>query len=243
MSFFLNWCEKQEYRSLNTNPVRHIRKFKLQGRDRVMSDDEYARFFDALDLGRRANLLNPVGFDVLAFIAFTGCRSAEAKKLTWDEVDLDNSILRLKDSKTGAKSIPIGRRALDIIKAAQRNKTDSRSPVFPSRIGHGFNDLYRHWKFITERAGLENLRIHDLRHSFATTGSMTGENMAVIGQVLGHSAIATTKRYTHINNVKGIEVSNNIADRIANKAKRAKAKAAKDNPDAPRGRGRPRKTA
>lgn len=221
LSYFLNWCEKQEYRTLGTNPVRLIRKFKTKGRDRVLSDEEYQRVFEAMDLGRRTNLLNPVGFDILAFIIFTGCRSSEAKKLTWDEVDFDNSILRLKDSKTGAKSIPISSIALDIIKAALPKKTSSTSPVFPNTHGKAFPDegLAKHWEFIREHAKLENANIHDLRHSFATTGSMTGENIAVIGKVLGHSTIATTSRYTHINNIKGIEVANNIAERIAKKAK------------------------
>lgn len=220
VSYFLNWCEKQEYRNINTNPVRLIRKFKTKGRDRVLSDDEYRRVFEAMDLGRRTNLLNPIGFDILTFIIFTGCRSAEAKKLTWDEVDFDNSILRLKDSKTGRKSVPISQIALDIIKAALRNKTSSTSPVFPNTNGKPFSEgaLYKNWDFIREHAQLENANIHDLRHSFATTGSMTGENIAVIGKVLGHSTIATTSRYTHINNIKGIEVANNIAERIAKKA-------------------------
>ncbi|MDR0967648.1 MAG: tyrosine-type recombinase/integrase [Rickettsiales bacterium] len=218
ISYFLNWCEKQEYRTLNTNPVRLVRKFRLQGRDRVMSDDEYARFFDALNYGKQLNIMNPVGFDALEFIAFTGCRSSEAKQLTWDEVDFDNSILRLKDSKTGAKSIPIGKRALEILRDALRNKTGDTAPVFPRCKNKPFTELFRHWKFITDHAKLENIRIHDLRHSFATTGSMMEENLSVIGSVLGHSAIATTQRYTHINNVKGIEVSDKIAERIAKKA-------------------------
>lgn len=221
LSYFLNWCEKQEYRKLGTNPVRLIRKFKTKGRDRVLSDEEYQHVFEVMDLGRRTNLLNPIGFDILAFIIFTGCRSSEAKNLTWEEVDFDNSILRLKDSKTGAKSIPISSIALDIIKAALPNKTSSTSPVFPNINGKAFseNGLTKHWDFIREHAKLENANIHDLRHSFATTGSMTGENIAVIGKVLGHSTIATTSRYTHINNIKGIEVANHIAERIAKKAK------------------------
>jgi integrase len=217
-SYFLNWCEKQEYRTLNTNPVHLIRKFRLQGRDRVMSDDEYARFFEVLDMGKKMNTMNPVGFDVLAFIAFTGCRSAEAKHLTWDEVDFDNSILRLKDSKTGAKSIPVGKRALDILRSMLPLKKSDTSPVFPATSGRPFGELYRHWCFVTDNANLKNLHIHDLRHSFATTGSMTGENLSVIGSVLGHTTIATTQRYTHINNVKGIEVADKIAERIAKKA-------------------------
>jgi integrase len=220
LSYFLNWCEKQEYRTLGTNPVRLIRKFKTKGRDRVLSDDEYQRVFEAMDLGRRTNLLNPIGFDILTLIIFTGCRSSEAKHLTWDEVDFDNSILRLKDSKTGAKSIPVSKIALDIIRAALPNKTGSSSPVFPAVGGKAFSEsgLAKHWDFIREHAKLENANIHDLRHSFATTGSMTGENIAVIGKVLGHTTIATTSRYTHINNIKGIEVANNIAERIAKKA-------------------------
>jgi integrase len=220
MSYFLNWCEKQEYRTLGSNPVRLIRKFKTKGRDRVLSDEEYQRVFEAMDLGRRLNILNPIGFDILSLIIFTGCRSGEAKHLTWDEVDFDNSILRLKDSKTGAKSIPVSKIAMDIIHAALPNKTSQTSPVFPNTHGKPFSDdgLAKHWDFIRKHAGLENANIHDLRHSFATTGSMTGENIAVIGKVLGHSTIATTQRYTHINNVKGIEVANHIAERIAKKA-------------------------
>lgn len=219
-SYFLNWCEKQEYRKLNTNPVRLIRKYKMQGRDRVLSDDEYGRFFGATDLGRRTNIINPIGFDILEFIAFTGCRSSEAKNLTWDEVDLDNRLLRLKDSKTGAKSIPLGGKAVEILRAAVENKTGDASPVFPSARGKKYpaNILYRNWEFVKEHANLSNIHIHDLRHSFATTGSMTGENLSVIGSVLGHSAIATTQRYSHINNIKGIEVADRIADTIANKA-------------------------
>lgn len=164
--------------------------------------------------------MNPIGFDILSLIIFMSCRSSEAKHLTWDKVDFDNSILRLKDSKTGAKSIPVSSIALDIIRAALPNKTGSASPVFPNTNGKVFSDggLAKHWDFIREHAKLENANIHDLHHSFATTGSMTGGNIAVIGKVLGHSTIATTSRYTHINNIKGIEVANNIAERIAKKA-------------------------
>lgn len=253
ISYFLNWCEKQEYRTLNTNPVRRIRKFKLKGRDRVLSDAEYERFFIALDAGRRLNILNPVGFDILAFVALTGCRSGEVKKLTWDEVDFDNSILRLKDSKTGAKSVPVGEWALDILKAALRDKKDGSSPVFPNSRGRPFADLDSHWKFITDHAKLENLNIHDLRHSFATTGSMTGENVATIGQVLGHSTITTTARYMHNNNIKGVECANHISDKIARKGKlnissagrKLKKLSATKTDDAinsePKKRGRPRK--
>ena len=221
MSYFLKWCERQEYRTLNTNPVKLIRKFKLQGRDRVYSDEEYARIVEAFSIGRKTNILNPIGFDVLELIIFTGCRNSEIRKLTWDEVDFDNSLLRLKKGKTGARSVPLARRAVEIIKSALQNKTANDAPVFPSATGNTMTDsaLYKHWDFVRMHAKLENARIHDLRHSFATVASMNGENAMVIQKVMGHSTIATTQRYVHINNVAGIEAADNTAKKIIRKIK------------------------
>ncbi len=216
ISHFLNWCEKFGYRNINSNPCKLIKKYKLQGRDRVLSHDEYKRMFKALNKGKELSIYSPFAFDVMKFLALTGCRLSEAKNLTWEEVDLDNQLLRLKDSKTGAKAVPIGKPALEILKEALKEK--SSNYVFPSskRKGTPLVDLRRPWTFIKKEASLDGLRLHDLRHSFATMGSMTGENMAVIGSVLGHRQITTTQRYTHINNLRGIEAANNIADKIMN---------------------------
>lgn len=224
ISHFLNWCETLDYRPINSNPCKKVKKYKLQNRDRVLSHEEYHRLFEALEKGKQYNIYSPFAFDIIKFLALTGCRLSEAKDLTWDEVDIDNSLLRLKDSKTGAKSVPLGQAAVDILIEVRKEK--SSQYVFPSSVRKGtpLVDLRRPWDFVRKEANIKDVRIHDLRHSFATAGSIAGENMAVIGKVLGHRQISTTQRYTHINNMAGIEVANNISRRIVDIAKNGEVK-------------------
>ncbi|MFI3241191.1 MAG: tyrosine-type recombinase/integrase [Alphaproteobacteria bacterium] len=219
LSCFLNWCEDYGYRELNSNPCRKIKKFKLKVRDRVLSFEEYGRLFDAIEKGKEYDIYASSSFDIIKFLAITGCRLSEAKDLKWVEVDFNNSLLRLLDSKTGEKAVPIGNEALNILKEAYKKK--SCEYVFPSskHAGQPFFDVRRPWFFIRKEAKLDGLRIHDLRHSFATAGSMMGENIAVIGSVLGHRQISTTQRYTHINNIAGIEVANKISSKIIQMSK------------------------
>lgn len=222
MSHFLNWCETREYRPMNTNPCRHIKKFNLAPRDRVMSDAEYKKFFDALEAGKATKAYSPFVFDMIAFIALTGCRGGEAKALIWEEVDLDNNLLRLKKSKTGAKSVPVGKAAMDIVRSMLPYKRSPKSPVFPAgkNTDAPMVDIRKAWQFVMRTANITGLCTHDLRHSFATVASMTGENIAVVRTILGHSTISTTDRYTHINNTKGVEVADHIATNILQKAKK-----------------------
>lgn len=219
ISHFLNWCEELEYREINTNPCRRIKKFKLKGRDRVLSLEEYKRLFEALEEGKKLNIYNPLTFDLIKVLALTGCRSSEGKDLTWEEVDFYNSMLRLKDSKTGGKAVPIAKAAMDILREIYKdreNKNETSKYVFPSSIDKNkpLVDLRRPWAFALKFAEIEAIRIHDLRHSFTTLGCMSGQDMAVISKVLGHTQITTTQRYTHINNVKGVEAANVIANNI-----------------------------
>jgi integrase len=128
-------------------------------------------------------------------LIFTGCRLREVLNLRWREVDLERGLLLLPDSKTGAKAVVLSAPALDILKKLDRvgdyviASTDPQKPRA---------DLQRPWAQITKHAKLDGLRIHDLRHSFASVGAAGGLGLPIVGKLLGHKDASTTQRYAHL---------------------------------------------
>jgi len=129
----------------------------------------------------------------------------EILKLQWDEVDFQHNALRLRDSKTkttsGAassiKSIPLNPPAIEVLSNLPR--IDGNPFVIVGKIdGHSMVNINKPWRAIRSKAGLENLRIHDLRHAFASIGATMGMSLPIIGKLLGHTQAATTQRYAHL---------------------------------------------
>jgi integrase len=133
----------------------------------------------------------------LRLLLFTGCRKNEILKLRWRDVDLERRLLLLPDSKTGAKAVPLGAPAVELLAAAPRI---AGSPyVIPGKIsGKHFVGLPKVWERLRSVAGLEDVRLHDLRHSFASIGAGGGLSLPILGKLLGHSQPATTARYAHL---------------------------------------------
>jgi len=127
----------------------------------------------------------------------TGCRKSEILTLRWEHVALDAAELRLPDTKTGARVISLPPMAVKLLAGLPR---DPDSPwVIPGRLpGTHLRDLADAWKVIRTRAGLDDVRIHDLRHSFASRALALGESLPMIGKLLGHSQVETTARYAHL---------------------------------------------
>lgn len=151
----------------------------------------------------------------LRLLIFTGARLREILNLTWQEVDLERGLLRLKDSKTGPKTILLNGPARSVLVNLERRNDF----IFPGE-GRGGQiqprtDLKRPWKLVTKAAGLEGVRIHDLRHSFASAGATDGHGLMVIGKLLGHSQSSTTERYAHLADDPLRQASDRIASRIA----------------------------
>ena len=147
----------------------------------------------------------------------TGCRKTEILSLTWKEVDFENGCLRLKDSKTGQKIVLIGAAVLEILNNLPR--IDDCPYVLPAQKGSGYYvGLPKAWARIRIRAGLDDVRIHDLRHSFASAAVGAGLGLQVIGKLLGHSDPKTTAQYAHIADdpmkVAVNRVSNTIAEKL-----------------------------
>lgn len=178
------------------NPVRGVKRYADKKMERFLSPAEMARLgkalADLLDDGANAP---PVG--VIRLLILTGCRRGEITGLRWEWVDWDRSCIRFPDSKTGAKVVPLGAPALELL--AEMKPDRAAGPVFPGRGRDGTTTaVYQAWDKARERAGLPSVRIHDLRHSFASVGAAGGDSLVVIGALLGHRDTGTTARYAHL---------------------------------------------
>lgn len=230
LSSFFGWCERHGYRPRDTNPCRDVEPFRERKRERFLSADELARLGTALaDLERERKAWEaidkesrpkkPAGEDTFAIAALrllvlTGCRKSEILTLQWEHVDFDLGALRLPESKTGAKLVPLGAPALKLLASLPRIKGNPY--VIPGRRSKGrFVGLQKVWERVRERAELTDVRIHDLRHSFASIGAMRGNSLLMIGALLGHRDQATTQRYAHLSNDPLRAAADEISGQIA----------------------------
>ena len=178
------------------SPTRGVKRYADKKRERFLSPAELGKLGDVLNAmegeGRAVTPLN-----IIRLLALTGARKNEIAKLRWSEVDAERGLIRLADSKTGAKVIPMGAAAATLLAELPRSKSEF---VFPEADDprKPFRRLDWAWVGIRERAGMPELRIHDLRHSFASVGLASGQTLPLIGKLLGHTQVSTTSRYAHL---------------------------------------------
>ena len=178
------------------NPVRGTRKFKEGKKERFLSNAEIARLGEALKAAE-AGGTNPYAIAAIRLLVLTGCRKNEILSLKWDEVDVGEGFLRLADSKTGAKVVHLGAPARALLASLPRH-ADNPFVMCGDRPGSHLVGLQKIWAAVRETAQLSDVRLHDLRHSFASVAARSGESLLVIGKVLGHSTTAATGRYAHL---------------------------------------------
>ena len=214
LSRMLTMAEVWEMRPEGVNPCRFVKKYPERKRERFLSDDEYRRLGAALRDAEREGFASPAAVAAIRLLMLTGCRSGEILSLRWEDVDLDRGEFRLPDSKTGARIVHLGDPAIEVLRGIQR-KEDSPWVIRGLKRGTHLAFLHGPWRLILERAGIKNLRIHDLRHSFASGGLLVGEGLPMIGKLLGHNKVQTTARYAHLANDPVKSAANRIAARIA----------------------------
>jgi integrase len=213
LSVLFSWAERNGYRPDGTNPCRHVEKYPERSRERFLSTDELARLGNALREAERDGE-PPSAVAALRLLALTGARKNEILTLKWNNVDFENNCLRLPETKTGAKVIPLGAPAVQLLSSLPC--LEGNPHVIPGeRTGHHFVGLQKVWARIRARAGLDDLRIHDLRHAFASVGAAAGDSLLVIGALLGHHDQATTQRYAHLSNDPLHAAADRIAGHIA----------------------------
>ena len=160
-----------------------------------MTSDELARLGDALE----AASLDPFAVAAIRLLILTGARLREILHARWDYVDFERETIFLPDSKTGKKPIYLNAAALAVL--ADLPRLEGNPHVFPGKKdGMPREGLDRPWSVIRKAAGLDGLRIHDLRHSFASIGAGASLGLPIIGKLLGHTQPATTARYAHLAN-------------------------------------------
>ena len=196
------------------NPVRGVTKFKLRRLERFLSGEEMQRLGRTLDaMETRGNNLIPL--DAIRLLALTGCRKSEILGLRWDHIDFERKCLRLPASKTGAKIVPLGDAAVAIL--ARRVRIRDNPFAFPGgRDGKPFIGLSKVWRTVKHAAGLDDVRLHDLRHNFASLGVNSGQSLPVIGAILGHASPRTTSRYAHLADDPVRNAVNHITEHINN---------------------------
>ena len=211
VSKMMNQAEAWGLRPDRSNPCYHIRKYKERKRERFLTGEELARLGKALD---EEESLAPAAVTAFRLLLYTGARLSEIQTLKWEYVR--GNRIHLPDSKTGAKTIPLNGPALEVLASARR--VDGNPHVIVG-AGEGMHltDLQKPWRRLRKAAGLDDVRIHDLRHTFASEAVMGGESLPMVGKILGHTQTQTTARYAHIAD----DPLQGASERIATSLKRA----------------------
>ena len=197
-----------------SNPCRLVVKYKERRRERFLTDEELRRLGRVLDEAETRRGISVHAVAAIRLLLLTGCRKGEILRLRWDEVDLERHELRLPDTKTGPRTISLSPAAVDVL--ARIARVAGNPFVFPGRFeGTHMRTLHDPWRIISERAQLEDLRIHDCRHSYASRALALGESLPMIGRLLGHSQLETTARYAHLARDSVRESAVRISESIA----------------------------
>ena len=179
---------------IETNPTRGLKRNPRPKLTRFLSREEIGRLHEVLDGYEPRRPSGKAQVDIIRLLLLTGCRTGEILKLRWREVNDDT--LELEDSKTGPRQVLLSPEARAIIE----RQTRSGSPwVFPSPVkpARARFDLGI-WKKVRKLAGIEDVRLHDLRHTFASQAAMQGIPLPVVARLLGHAQVQMTLRYAHV---------------------------------------------
>jgi integrase len=176
------------------NPCRGIERNQEAKRKRYLSNDELARLTKALTEHH-----DPQAANIVRLLLLTGARKGEMLTATWGQFDLENGIWTKPGAATKQRTehvIPLSAPARQLL-AKLHKARDTSGFLFPGRLGHR-QDIKAAWIAICKAAGIEGLRVHDLRHSYASALAGAGFSLPVIGALLGHSQPSTTSRYAHL---------------------------------------------
>lgn len=231
----LTYAVEREY--IAENPRKGVKIGRDKSGERFLSGDELRRLGEALREAETEGLpwqfnegvkakhrpkkaenqrevISAHAVAAIRLLLLTGCRLGEILKLEWSQVDLERGFLRLPDSKTGKKDVVLGAPALKVLADVPRIEGNPYVIAGEAK-DKPRSDLKRPWKRITTHAGLSDLRLHDLRHSFASVGAASGMGLPIVGKLLGHASPSTTARYAHLADDPLRRASDSISNSIA----------------------------
>jgi integrase len=196
----MSYAEETGLRPQNSNPCRRIRMYRERARERFMTEAEIGRAADAIATCERERKIGPHAAAALRLALLTGARSGELTAIRWDHVDWGRRQIRLPDAdepgrKTGARTIYLSEAAVEVLRTVPRV---GPYVIAGAKPGEPYKNLSRAWIIVRGKAGLHDVRLHDVRHSYASVAAARGHSLPMIGKLLGHRVPATTARYAHI---------------------------------------------
>ena len=197
LSKLMSWAEEHALRPPQSNPCFKIKKYRENKRQRYLSNEEYARLGAVLAEVEQAGGEAFYHVAAIRLLIFTGARLGEILSLEWTSVDLQRNLLLLPDSKTGQKTIRLNPQAANILRGLSR-QPGNPYVIVGRRAGRRLVNLQKAWRRIRKQAGIEDVKLHDLRHSFASACAAANGSLPMIGNLLGHNHVKTTARYAHL---------------------------------------------
>jgi integrase len=186
------------------NPVSNTKRFGSRRVERFLTPEERRTLEAVLHEGVRMKVasrgyIEPMSAWALQLLAHTGLRKDEIISLKWPMIDWQHAVFNLPDTKTGQRSVPVSSQVMTLLREIQEHTGQPRTGyVIRSRTGRRLTSLNKTWERIRVMAGIPDVRLHDLRHSFASDALMGGVPLAIIGKILGHRQPTTTQRYAHL---------------------------------------------
>lgn len=182
------------------NPAKGIERNPEDRRERYLTGDELRRLLDVLNSSKRQSSANAI-----RLLLLTGARSGEVMGATWDQFDLEAGIWTKPSAHTKQRKthrVPLSAPALELLSKMQAAADDGVPYLFPERNRKGElvaqSRLKTYWQSVRKDAGIPDVRLHDLRHTYASILASAGLSLPIIGQLLGHTQPATTARYSHL---------------------------------------------
>ena len=192
-----NLADACGWRPSGSNPCRGVSRFKVEKHERFLTREELYRLGQAPRAAPTERLASRHAAAAIRLLVLTGCRRNEILGLRWDDLNFDTGEMRLPDSKTGARMVPLTSAVAKVLKGLPR--TPDNPCVFPGKKkGTRLVNINDSWKRVRTRASLDGVRLHDLRHTFASRALALGESLPMIGDLIGHRKVNTTARYVHL---------------------------------------------
>ena len=215
LSKMFNWAELNGYRPDNTNPCRHVERYPEIPRKRYLSEREIGDLAAVLEQAESDSEFTPFVIATIRLLLLTGLRISDVLSMEWRQIDFERRIIEVPDSKTGYVVNHLSEPALDVLSEIPK-AVDNSHVIVGLKAGTHLVNIRKPWLIIRARAGLEDVRIHDLRHTFGGVAASDGHSLQIIGSLLGHKQASTTERYAHLAPGPVRAAIDSVGNKIAN---------------------------
>ncbi len=216
LSKMFNLAEVWGMRPDGSNPVRLIKRYPERRRERFCTEEELGQLGAVLSEAEREQSVQQSAIDAIRLLALTGCRLSEIISLRWEDVDLEGHKLNIRDAKTGGRQQTVGAETTAFLASLSQRQICSWVLPHTDTAKHLPDyTLKKAWRRIREKANIDDLRLHDLRHTVGTYAGQTGANAFLIRDKLGHKTTAMTNQYVNHSHDPQRQLSDRVESRIA----------------------------